>query len=95
MGYEKVNFPKNVKGDQLENFFYESHKNVKQCFIGFWARHNVFVPCENNCSKLINADGNWKFGRHICMDKSKVSSYLIISLIFNIVDDPKLLLAID
>jgi hypothetical protein len=72
MGYEKVHFPKNVKGDELENFFYESHENVKRCFIRFWGRHNVFFPCDNNCSKLINADGNWKFGRHICMDKTKV-----------------------
>jgi hypothetical protein len=95
MGYEDVIFPKNVKGDKLEHFFYESHENVKQCFIRFWARHNTFVPCENNCSKLINADGNWKFGRHICMDKSKVSSYFIISLICNTVDDAKLLFAID
>ncbi|CAF3392402.1 unnamed protein product, partial [Rotaria sp. Silwood2] len=74
MGYEKVIFPKNVKGDQLENFFYQSHENVKQCFIRFWGRHNVFLPCENNCSKLVNADGNWKFGRRICMDKSKIRS---------------------
>ncbi|CAF4888195.1 unnamed protein product, partial [Rotaria socialis] len=50
----------------------------------FWGRHNVFFPCDNICSKLINADGNWKFGRHICMDKTKVSSCFIISLMCSI-----------
>ncbi|CAF2049260.1 unnamed protein product, partial [Rotaria magnacalcarata] len=32
----------------------------------------MFFSCDIICSKLINADGNWKFGRHICMDKTKV-----------------------
>ncbi|CAF1464128.1 unnamed protein product [Rotaria sordida] len=71
MGHEQVAFPKNVKGDRLETFFYESHESVKQCFIRFWDRHSMFASCGNNCSKLINADGNWKFGRHSCMDKTK------------------------
>jgi len=89
-----VAFPKNVKGDRLETFFYESHESVKQCFIRFWGRHNMFASCGNNCSKLINADGNWKFGRHICMDKTKVSSCFIISLVSNVVDSIKLLFSI-
>lgn len=94
MGYDQVIFPKNVKGDCLENFFYESHENVKKCFIRFWGRHNTFAPCTNNCSKLINADGNWKFGRHICMDKTKVSSCFKVSLVRNIADSINLLFSI-
>jgi hypothetical protein len=94
MGYEQVIFPKNVKGDRLENFFYKSHESVKKCFISFWGRHNSFASCGNHCSKLINADGNWKFGRHICMDKTKVSSCLIISLVYSVVDGIELLFSI-